>query len=417
MKEVLFILTRPFIPSHGGGEKMLLQAIEFIPNEYKVHVFYFSSNSIADNTNFEVKLKENYPTIKEIKALKFPSFIEIFANILLRRTSLNESFFYSRSSLAVILKLIYSSNFECVYCDMLRTAQYVENIDLPKVVDLDDLLSKRYMRLLNYKTSNLSLFGTFSNRNNFFFNLISNFFVRPVLFVEHYLIKKREILIASKFDRVAIVSPVDALQLSNYIGKHVFALPPARAFKMDGFHKSDFYHSDEFRFLFVGNLTTNQNFSSIEMIITKLLPKIRAFNVSFTFNVVGVYDSRLHYLKDIPDVNLIGYCEDLRSVYESNDILLAPLSFGTGIKLKIIDAIEYGLPVVTNSVGAEGLPIFDMENAVVSDDFDDMAAKINQIILNRQFLTDFRKNAIASLSKSFTTQIVKKKFVSFLSGL
>jgi glycosyltransferase involved in cell wall biosynthesis len=62
-----------------------------------------------------------------------------------------------------------------------------------------------------------------------------------------------------------------------------------------------------------------------------------------------------------------GYVSDPAEVLQRARVLVAPLRIGAGIKLRLIDAMAAGLPFVTTTVGAEGLPLGDIAPAIVAD--------------------------------------------------
>ena len=69
-----------------------------------------------------------------------------------------------------------------------------------------------------------------------------------------------------------------------------------------------------------------------------------------------------------PSVELVGFVPDLRAVYEATRVVAVPMRFGAGVKIKSLEALQYGVPVVSTSVGAEGLGLHDSRAVVVTDD-------------------------------------------------
>jgi GT2 family glycosyltransferase len=75
-------------------------------------------------------------------------------------------------------------------------------------------------------------------------------------------------------------------------------------------------------------------------------------------------------------VDLLGFTPELRSQYEAARVAIVPMRFGAGVKLKCLEALQYGVPVVSTSVGAEGLGLHDSRAVVVTDDPRDFAASL-----------------------------------------
>jgi glycosyltransferase involved in cell wall biosynthesis len=94
--------------------------------------------------------------------------------------------------------------------------------------------------------------------------------------------------------------------------------------------------------------------------------------------------------------------------------MVAPLRYGAGVKGKIGQSFEYFLPLVTTSIGIEGMKIKDNENAFVADSADEFAAKIVQLYTNKEIWTRFHENSEKSLIP-FSKEKLKKQIISFTS--
>lgn len=94
-----------------------------------------------------------------------------------------------------------------------------------------------------------------------------------------------------------------------------------------------------------------------------------------------------------------GFVEDLGSELE-NSIMIVPITVGSGIRMKILEAAANGIPVVSTSIGAEGLPLINGENAFIADDAD-------------EFVNDVIKLKDRSLRLKFVTalnDVIRKKY-------
>jgi len=110
-----------------------------------------------------------------------------------------------------------------------------------------------------------------------------------------------------------------------------------------------------------------------------------------------VHDIMPHIWKHLPDLRIIlagadptprverlaeervvvtGYVPDARSLFESARVFVGPLRFGAGMKGKIVQAISYGLPTVTTSVGAEGIGLKDGSSVLIRDDAAEFADQV-----------------------------------------
>jgi glycosyltransferase involved in cell wall biosynthesis len=119
------------------------------------------------------------------------------------------------------------------------------------------------------------------------------------------------------------------------------------------------------RMVFLGNLSYDANLDALDVMRDELLPVLRREAPELSMSVVGpgcTDELRAAH----PEVEFLGFVPDLPVLLRSFDLLLAPLRVGGGTKLKVLEAMANGLPVVTTPVGAEGLRLQDRVTAIVS---------------------------------------------------
>jgi len=74
-----------------------------------------------------------------------------------------------------------------------------------------------------------------------------------------------------------------------------------------------------------------------------------------------------------PDVEVPGYVADLKPYLAETAVFVVPLHAAGGMRVKIVDAWSWGLPVVSTTIGAEGLAVRDGENVLIADTAPDFA--------------------------------------------
>jgi GT2 family glycosyltransferase/glycosyltransferase involved in cell wall biosynthesis len=128
--------------------------------------------------------------------------------------------------------------------------------------------------------------------------------------------------------------------------------------------------------LFVGNFAHRPNTDAVNFFVTEILPLVRAEIPGAQFLVVGDNAPPELAAHASEEVRLLGYVPDLDPLMASARVFVAPLRFGAGINGKLGEALAYGLPAVTTSIGAEGMGFADGEHALVADDAQDFAAAV-----------------------------------------
>ncbi len=82
-------------------------------------------------------------------------------------------------------------------------------------------------------------------------------------------------------------------------------------------------------------------------------------------------------------VELLGRLSDLKPVYRQTDIAVIPLRAGSGTRLKILEAFAFGVPVVSTTIGWEGLAVEPGQHLLSADSAQDFVAAVEQLINNR----------------------------------
>jgi glycosyltransferase involved in cell wall biosynthesis len=118
------------------------------------------------------------------------------------------------------------------------------------------------------------------------------------------------------------------------------------------------------RILFFGNMGHEPNDDAVRFLADEILPGAGASVASV--DVIGPHaslDLRGHCAGRI---NFLGFVDDLAAAIGSYDVLVAPIRYGGGTKLKMIDAMAHGLPIVATDCAAEGLDLVDGRHALLA---------------------------------------------------
>ncbi len=118
--------------------------------------------------------------------------------------------------------------------------------------------------------------------------------------------------------------------------------------------------------LFVGSGTA-PNVDAMLWFLEEVWPLIRARNTCATLTLAGTVCAKLGAAGQRPGVQMLGRVADLTPVYRSADVVISPLRAGSGLKIKLVEALAHGKPVVATSVTAQGVESL-VANAVILAD-------------------------------------------------
>lgn len=111
------------------------------------------------------------------------------------------------------------------------------------------------------------------------------------------------------------------------------------------------------RLLFVAAMYREENRDGLRWFLGQVWPQILAARPDAVLEVAGARAGEdMERLADAArGVRLLGFVDDLEPLYAAASVVVAPLRRGAGVKFKVVDALVRGAPVVTTSVGAEGI--------------------------------------------------------------
>ena len=161
--------------------------------------------------------------------------------------------------------------------------------------------------------------------------------------------------------------------------------------------------------VFVGNFLHPPNTDGIRFFIDDILPLVRNKLGNIKLSIVGANPSKQvkKYAKTIKNVEVTGFVDDIAPYLNSAVLSVAPLRFGAGVKGKISSSMTMGLPVVTTSVGAEGMNISHYENAMIGDDAENFANSIIELYQDSALWKKISENGYNNIEDLFSFDKVK----------
>ncbi len=227
------------------------------------------------------------------------------------------------------------------------------------------------------------------------------------------LIKEANLL--SKFDRVIVNSQQEIDILSSYLPEDKLVLIPHLLKETVDLKNQTPYDRREFNYdlLFVGT-GRSPNLNAMNFFLKDIFPHIVKQKPDVTLALVGSIDRVIQIPSQLSkNVVNLGYIKDLSAVYLHSKINICPLLKGAGTKVKLQEALAYGLPIVTTQVGASGLKLENDINAYITDYPKVFASKILALLDNEQLCQ--RLSAAASLT--FQKHYAKEQIYGKLDNL
>jgi len=286
--------------------------------------------------------------------------------------------------------------FDIILCDSLYALVNIPQTDTPIVLNChnaEHLIFKRYTQVEK------------------------NFFKKCYASVEARLIRNAERLGCQRAAMAMVCSNVDEGTLRHlHSNLPIHVIPNA----VD----TDSYHSNETRssqdtLLFQGGMDWYPNRDAVEFFVRSILPKVRAECPGVRFTVAG-RNPPAQFAAEIGSergVEFTGTVPDMRPYLSAATVVVVPLRFGSGTRIKILEACAAGVPVVSTAVGAEGLDLKPGKDIVLADDPTEFAQAVITLLRDRPRRDSIARQARTVIVDRYSQPILKRSLDNLLFDL
>jgi glycosyltransferase involved in cell wall biosynthesis len=171
--------------------------------------------------------------------------------------------------------------------------------------------------------------------------------------------------------------------------------------------------------VFTGSMDWLPNEDAIRYFTDQILPLIRLKIPRVTLTVVGrnPYPSLLELGKRDPAIIVTGRVDDVRPYIERAAAYIVPIRIGGGTRLKIYEAMAMAKPVISTSVGAEGLPLHEGKELLLSDTAEDFAESVVRVLTDNSLARSLGETAATRVREEFGWNKVANVFEMICSGV
>lgn len=167
---------------------------------------------------------------------------------------------------------------------------------------------------------------------------------------------------------------------------------------------------------FLGSMDWMPNIECVEYFVNDIFPLVRQSHPNARFRIIGRDPAPpVRALAEQNDaIEVTGTVDDVRPDLDACELLVVPLRSGGGTRIKIFEAMAQGVPVVSTTIGAEGLPVISGETILIADTPDAIANAICQILQSPQLGDQLFKNGRTKLVEQHSWKIISENFIELL---
>ncbi|MFZ0544630.1 MAG: glycosyltransferase [Candidatus Promineifilaceae bacterium] len=164
--------------------------------------------------------------------------------------------------------------------------------------------------------------------------------------------------------------------------------------------------------IFSGSLTYSANLDAMRWFLADVYPLIQSRIPAVKLIITGKSDG--YPLPEADNVERTGFVADVRPLIASAWISLAPLREGGGTRLKILEAMALGTPVVATSKGAEGIRAADGEHLLIADSPAQFATAVNRLLQDRELHQTLIHNSCQLIRQQYDWEMLMPDFLNLI---
>jgi glycosyltransferase involved in cell wall biosynthesis len=169
--------------------------------------------------------------------------------------------------------------------------------------------------------------------------------------------------------------------------------------------------------LMVGAYDYEPNADAAEFFINEVFPIVRASSPKAEVRLVGASPERMPSFARTPNgVTFCGFVADLDREYTSARVVICPIRYGGGTRVKLVEAAGWGKPIVSTTVGAEGLGMVNGVHAMIADSSQTFADGCIRLLTDDAECAKLSHAARALAEESFDAERVAGRLGEVLRG-
>lgn len=231
---------------------------------------------------------------------------------------------------------------------------------------------------------------------------------------ESKILKKVELGTIQRVDASIVVSPIEKQLIARLSPKSLVGVV-SNIHEQKNLPNNDFLKRKDL--LFIGNFFHEPNIDAMVWFCEEVMPLINKQDPKIKLNIVGSNSTEQINKLASRNVNVLGFVENVDSIFNQSRVFIAPLRFGAGVKGKVGQALEYGIPVVSTSVGIEGMYMKNGQNCLIADTEEKFANAVIKLYNDKEYWEAICEKSKGILEKHFSTKSAKRNLEKLIESI
>jgi len=224
--------------------------------------------------------------------------------------------------------------------------------------------------------------------------------------------------VVPKFESVTVVSEQERRLVKEILPDYQGKLEVIPNGIDCAYNRSDLSREGRRGLVYNGALTYSANYDAMVWFLSEIFPLIQKQVPEVSIKITGATSGvDLSGLTLSPAVQLTGYVPDIRIPVSQAAVCVVPLRQGGGTRLKILEAMALGTPVVTTSKGAEGLEVIHGEHVLIADEPSEFAEQTIRLLKDGGLWNHLAGNARQLVEEKYDWRVITPRFLTLVEQI
>ena len=385
---IIYLTSRFPYPINKGDKLRSYYQIKELSKSHDIHLISLSEKSITEKNILAINKYCKSITIYKMGFLKriFNLFKTLFNN-----KPFQVNYFYHYSIQKKLNTKIAEISPDYIFCQLIRTAMYVKNNHTTsKVLDYMDSLSKGMERRIK----------------------ISNLFIKPFVIMEFQRLKRFENLAFEFFNKHMIISENDRKEIAHNKKNEIEII--GNGIDTNYFQKIE--TEIKYELVFIGNLSYLPNIEAANLIAKEVLPKLLEKLPRIKILIAGSNPSKRVLKLANNNIEVQGWVEDIRKTYSSGKIFFAPMTIGSGLQNKLLEAMSMSIPCITSELSNRSLKAVEKENILIGRSVNEYINHITSLLNDEEKRKKIGESGRKYVIKNYNWKTANDKLLRLLKS-
>ena len=290
----------------------------------------------------------------------------------------------------------HEAEYDLIFCNYINTAEYGRHVETTTALDYVDALSEYHFQ-----------------RNNHVQDIDP--IRRKIYQLEGSRLQRYERRMAAEFDCHFITTEADRTVIlgTGMIAEALTVLP--NGVDDHQIKRQESLDDDEKRIVYYGKMDYYPNVDAVKYFTSEIFPQVIQEHPEAHFLIVGADPSdEVKRLAAEEQVTVTGFVEDPMEYLTQAHVVVAPLRFGTGIQNKILESMALSKPVVTTTLGSEGIDVVDGTHLYVTDRPDEFAQDVSTLLADEKKRVRIGNHARELIDEHYRWNVIGSELLSVI---